>query len=58
MKKILGIVMACVFLLGACDTEREPPRPGPYGENDVEENLNEEALTETDTTISLTLTDN
>lgn len=52
MKKFLGVFMASALLLGACDTEREPPAPNTYGEADLEENQTEEAATdetETDT---------
>ena len=59
MKKILGtIVLASTLLLGACDRELEPPQPNNYGEIDVEKNMNEGSLTETNTTIRVTLTDN
>ncbi|OJF92125.1 hypothetical protein [Alkalibacterium sp. 20] len=59
MKKILGtIVLASAFFLGACNRELEPPKPNNYGEIDVEENMNEGLLTETDTKIRVTLTNN
>lgn len=36
MKYLIGLLIACVLFLGACDIEREPPRPGPYGEFESE----------------------
>ncbi|MCC5894410.1 MAG: hypothetical protein JJU16_03040 [Alkalibacterium sp.] len=45
MKKILGVLIAGTFLLGACDTERDTPNTGNYGETDTEENENGEVST-------------
>lgn len=36
MKGVIGLLMISLLLLGACDVEREPPRPGPYGEIESE----------------------
>lgn len=54
MKLILGWLVVALLLLGACDVEREPPRPGPYGELESEFN-NLEVVTEKIETLIFTL---
>lgn len=36
MRGVIGLLIISLLLLGSCDVEREPPRPGPYGEIESE----------------------